>query len=192
MVHIAVFHHARGLSAGVVSFAEQLRADGHDVTVPDLYDGATFDSLAEGMAHAERIGFGSIVERGSDAVAGLPYETVYVGFSLGVLPAQMSAQTRPGAKGAVLCHACVPPSEFGAGWPSGVPVQIHAMDRDDLFVSGGDLDAARGVVKATGDATLFLYPGDRHLFADSSLPDHERAAADLLLQRVRGFLADRA
>jgi dienelactone hydrolase len=186
-----LFHHAQGLTDGVREFADQLRAAGHHVAVPDLYDGATFDSLADGVAHAEQVGFGTIIERGRLAAEPLPDAIVYAGFSLGVLPAQMLAQTRPGAKGALLFHACVPASEFGPAWPQGVPVQIHAMEADEFFVSEGDIDAARDLVTATESAEMFLYPGDRHLFADSSLPDYDESATTLLTQRVLTSLDNR-
>jgi len=189
MTGIIVFHHAQGLTDGVREFADQLRAAGHDVTVPDLYEGKTFGTLKEGVAYADQVGFDTVIERGRRSAEGLPTEIVYAGFSLGVLPAQMLAQTRPGAKGALLFHACVPPSEFGCPWPRGVPVQIHAMDADEFFVDEGDLDAARNLVETVENAELFLYPGDRHLFADSSLPVYDAAAATLLLQRTLAFLA---
>ena len=189
MTDVIVFHHAQGLTDGVREFADQLRASGHQVTVPDLYDGATFDALDDGVAYARQVGFDTIIERGRLAAEGLPNGIVYAGFSLGVLPAQMLAQTRPGAKGALLFYACVPPSEFGGPWPQGVPVQIHAMDADELFVAeGGDLDAARELVETTESAELFLYPGDQHLFADNSLPAYDESAATLLKQRVLNFL----
>jgi dienelactone hydrolase len=133
--------------------------------------------------------------RGSNAarspaifVADLASEVGYAGFSLGVLPAQMLAQTRAGAKSVLLFHSCVPLSEFGGEWPNGLPVQIHAMEVDELFVTEGDLDAARQLVDATDAAELFLYPGDQHLFAESSLPRYDDAAATLLKQRVLSFL----
>jgi dienelactone hydrolase len=107
-----------------------------------------------------------------------------------VLPAQKLAQTRPGARGALLFYSCVPASEFGS-WPAGVPVQIHGMDADPFFVDEGDFDAARELVESTEDAELFLYPGDRHLFADSSLPSYDAQAADLLTRRVKSFLEAR-
>ena len=113
---------------------------------------------------------------------------MYAGVSLGVAPAQMLAQTRAGAKGALLLHACVPLSEFGGAWPPGVPVQIHGMDADDIFVGDGDLEAARALVRTTTDAELFLYPGNQHLFADESLPSYDHRAATLLTERVLGFL----
>ncbi|MBW0105292.1 dienelactone hydrolase family protein [Pseudonocardia sp. KRD291] len=197
MAHVVVFHHACGLTTGIRSFADRLRADGHDVCTPDLYDGATFTALDAGVAHAREIGFGVLLERGRRAVAAefpedLPGELVTVGFSLGALPAQMLAQTRPGVAGAVLCHACVPASEFGDAWPPGVPLQVHAMEGDELFVNDGDLDAARDIVASTDDADLFLYPGTTHLFADESLPDHDESAAAVLVQRVRDFVAERS
>lgn len=188
MADIIVFHHACGLTEGVQAFAAQLRAAGHHVSVPDLYEGQTFDTLDKGVGYAQQVGFGTIIERGRLAAQSLPNEIVYAGFSLGVLPAQLLAQTRPGAKGAVLCHSCVPASEFGGPWPEGVPVQIHAMEADEFFVGEGDLDAARDLAATAESAELFLYPGDQHLFADSSLTAYDEGAAALLRQRVLSFL----
>jgi dienelactone hydrolase len=189
MTDVVLFHHAQGLTEGVRAFADDLRAAGHDVTTPDLYDGATFATLEQGVAHAEQIGFGTVIERGRAAAEPLPEGVVYAGFSLGVLPAQALAQTRAGAKGALLFHSCVPTSEFGAGWPKGVPVQIHGMDADDFFMTEGDVDAARELVASTDNAQLFLYPGDQHLFADKSLASYDEAATALLTERVLAFLA---
>jgi dienelactone hydrolase len=189
MTDIVVFHHAQGLTAGVRELADKLSAAGNDVTLPDLYEGKTFDALDDGVAYAQQVGFDTIIERGRLAAEALPNEIVYAGFSLGVLPAQMLAQTRPGARGALLFHSCVPTSEFGCPWPQGVPVQIHGMDADEYFVGEGDVDAARSLVETVESAELFLYPGDQHLFADSSLPAYDPAAATLLLQRTLWFLA---
>ena len=97
--------------------------------------------------------------------------------------------TRPGARAALLFHACVSVYELGTSWPDDVPVQVHAMQADPFFVDGGDFDAARALVDETADAELFLYPGDLHLFADSSLPSFDAAASALLTQRVLTFLA---
>ncbi|MFE3455059.1 dienelactone hydrolase family protein [Nonomuraea sp. NPDC059194] len=188
MADVLLFHHAHGLTSGVREFAEVLRRAGHTVHVPDLYEGRVFDQLEDGAAYAQETGFGTIIERGRVAAEGLPGELVYAGFSLGVLPAQLLAQTRAGAKGALLMHACVPVSEFGDAWPEGVPVQIHGMDADEFFAGEGDLDAARTLVETTTAAELFLYPGDQHLFADSSLPSYDEQAATLLTERVLGFL----
>jgi dienelactone hydrolase len=188
MTDVILFHHAQGVTEGVRGFADQLRAAGHSVTVPDLYDGRTFASIEDGVGYAQETGFGTIIERGEAAAAALPAGIVYAGFSLGVLPAQKLAQTRVGAKGALLFESCVPVSEFGSEWPPGVPVQIHGMDSDAFFAEEGDLDAAKDLVAKATDAELFLYPGNRHLFADSSLASYDEAAAALLKQRVLDFL----
>ena len=191
MAEALLFHHAQGQTTGFHAFADDLRGAGHTVHTPDLFDGRTFDSIDAGLAYAQEIGFGEVVERGVRAAESLPAELVYAGFSLGVVPAQKLAQTRPGARGALLFYSCVPVSEFGSSWPAGVPVQIHGMDADPIFVDEGDIDAARALVASTTDAELFLYPGDQHYFADSSLPSYDADAAALLQQRVLEFLATR-
>lgn len=188
MAEVILYHHAQGLTSGVRDFAEQLRQAGHTLHISDLYGGHVFDSLEEGIAYAQNVGFGAIMERGQSAAEGLPNTLVYGGFSLGVMPAQMLAQTRPGAKGALLFHACLPTSEFGGAWPAGVPVQIHGMDGDPLFAEEGDLDAARALVATTSGAELFLYPGKEHLFADDSLPSYDERATALLMEHVLRFL----
>jgi dienelactone hydrolase len=187
MAEILLFHHAQGRTSGFLAFADELRAAGHAVHAPDLYDGKTFPTLDEGVGYAKEVGFDTIGERGRRAADGLPTELVYAGFSLGVVPAQELAQTRPGAKGALLFSAAFPASEFGGSWP-GVPLQIHMMEADEWAME--DLPAARELVATIEGAELFLYPGDRHLFADSSLPDYDEGAAKLLKQRVLSFLDD--
>ena len=188
MAEVLLYHHAQGLTDGVRDFAAELRAAGHIVHVPDLYDGHTFDSLDDGIAYASQIGFGTLMDRGVAAADQFGTALVYAGFSLGVLPAQRLAQTRPGATGALLIDSCLPVTEFGRAWPTGVPVQVHGMDADPIFAGEGDLDAARDLVASTEDAELFLYPGQQHLFADSSLPSYQPAAATLLARRVVEFL----
>jgi dienelactone hydrolase len=191
MAEVLLFHHAQGQTEGFHVFADELRRAGHTVHAPDLFEGRTFGSIDEGLAYAQEMGFGEIIERGERSANTLPGELVYAGFSLGVVPAQKLAQTRPGARGALLFYSCVPVSEFGTSWPEDVPVQIHGMDADPFFVDEGDLDAARAIVESTENAELFLYPGDQHYFADSSLPSYDEAATKLLTQRVLSFLEER-
>lgn len=191
MAEVLLFHHVLGLTPGVVSFADALRAAGHTVHTPDLFGGRTFDSIEAGAAHVDEIGFGTVVERGVAAAEGRPAAIVYAGFSLGVVPAQCLAQTREGARGAVLIEACVPVAEFGESWPDGVPVEVHGMADDEFFAGEGDIDAARALVASTPHAELFVYPGDGHLFADPASPAHDEAATALLLERVIAFLAER-
>lgn len=190
MVEVVVYHHVQGLTTGVVAFADELRQAGHTVHTPDLFDGRTFATIEDGMAYARQTGFEALLERGTAAAESLPSDgLVYAGFSMGVMPAQKLAQTRAGAAGALLLHACVPVSEFGQRWPDGVPVQVHGMDADPFFTEeGGDLDAAQELAASTDQAEVFLYPGNEHLFTDSSLASYDSAATALLLKRALRFL----
>lgn len=190
MAEIVLLHHAQGLTRGVLAFGDVLRGAGHVVHTPDLVGGRVFDTLDEGVAHLQQVGFDEVRERALRAVAGLPEALVYLGMSVGVMPAQQLAQTRSGARGALLLYSCVPVAEFGPAWPEGVPVQVHAAERDPFFVDDGDLDAARALVASTPDAELFLYPGEAHLFADSSLASYDVTAATALTERVLAFLHD--
>ena len=191
MADVLLFHHAQGLTPGVRAFADELRAAGHTVHTPDLFDGRTFGSIPEGMAFIEATGFDTLRERGVHTADDLPPGLVYGGFSFGEMIAQQLAQTRQGARGALLFYSCIPiTGEWAFGpWPDGVPVQIHGMDADPFFVGEGDVDAAREIVATVPDAELFLYPGDQHYFADSSLPSYDPEATALLTRRVLEFLA---
>ncbi len=190
MAEVLLFHHAQGLTPGVRAFADELRGAGHIVHTADLFDGRTFQSIEEGLAYIGGVGFDDMRERGARVADDLPPALVYAGFSFGVLPAQKLAQTRPGARGALFFHSCLPISgEWAFGpWPDGVPVQIHGMENDPIFVGEGDIDAAREIVAKVEDAKLFLYPGDQHYFADSSLPSYDAGATALLTSRVLEFL----
>lgn len=191
MAEVLLFHHAQGLTPGVRSFADALTAAGHLVHCPDLFDGRTFGSIDAGTAYIKGVGVDELVERGVRTAGSLPNELVYAGFSFGAMIAQKLAQTRPGARGALLFYAAIPITgdwAFGP-WPSGVPVQIHGMDHDPIFVGEGDVEAAREIVATVEDAELFLYPGDQHYFADSSLASFDPDATQLLMSRVLAFLA---
>ena len=188
MTEVLLFHHAQGQTPGFRAFADDLKAAGHVVHTPDLYDGRTFSTLDDGVNYARQLGFEEILRRGEAAAKGMPPDLVYAGFSLGVMPAQKLTQTRPGATGAVFVSACLPPSEFEKPWPDGVPLQVHMMDKDPWGEE--DLPVARDLVAELPKAELFLYPGEGHLFADSSLSDFDPGAASLLKDRVLRFLAD--
>ncbi len=186
MAEVVLFHHAQGLTSGITAFADRLREAGHVVHTPDVYEGRTFATLDEGMAHARGIGFETVLERGRLAAEALPAEVVHGGFSLGGMTAQLLAQTRPGARGLLLLHTAIPLQEIGGVWPPGLRAQIHPM-QDDAW---GDVDVARELAAAVATVELFVYPGRRHLFTDASLPDHDPAAAAAVTERVLSFLAD--
>jgi dienelactone hydrolase len=190
MTEVALYHHVQGLTQGVRSFADDLRQAGHIVHTPDLFEGRTFETIEEGMAFAREAGFGALTARGVAVADGISPEVVYAGFSFGVMAAQQLAQRRPGARGALLMYSCLPVSEFGDAWPDRVPVQVHGKQDDPFFAE--DLEAAQALVESTDRAELFLYPGDEHLFADSSLATYDAAAAALLTERVLTFLEDAA
>ena len=190
MTTVLLFHHIQGLTPGVTAFANRVREGGHVVHVPDLFGARIFDSIEDGAAFTRSADAPDFDALADDVAAELPPDLVYLGFSWGVMQAQRLAQTRPGAAGAVLCDSCVPITgdwAFGP-WPDGVPAQIHGMDHDPFFAGEGDIDAARELVSLVPDAELFIYPGDAHLFADSSLPQYDAAAADLLTSRVLALL----
>ncbi|WP_377639545.1 dienelactone hydrolase family protein [Oryzobacter terrae] len=189
MAEVVLFHHVQGLTPGVHALADAFRAAGHTVHTPDFLDGATYGSIEEGFAAVKAKGFQARDAWAQEVAAGLPAEVVYAGISLGVMSAQRLAQTRPGARGAILLEACVPPSEFGGPWPGGVPVQVHGMEQDPFFGLEGDLEAARDLVAAVDDGELFVYPGDVHLFTDSSLPSSDPQATALVVERALGLLA---
>ena len=193
MTDVVLFHHLRGLTDGVRAFADELRADGHTVHTPDLFDGEQPDSIEAGAALNKRIGSEEITRRADAAVAELPEALVYAGFSAGVMNAQRLAQTRPGAIGALFYESCLPiTGEWAIGpWPDGVAVQIHGKDKDEFFALEGDIDAAREIVETVGPdrGELFTYPGDEHLFTDNTLPTYDAEATRLVLDRTKSFLA---
>ena len=187
MAEVVLFHHVQGLTEGVLAFAERLRAGRHTVHTPDLFEGERPSSIEDGIAHVQKVGQDALRGRAEQFVAGLPAGLVYAGFSLGAATAQGFAQLRPGARGALLYEGCLPLTgdwAFGP-WPDGVLVQVHGMDADPFFALEGDLDAARELVAAVGPEVgeLFTYPGDQHLFADSSLPGYDADAAALVVER---------
>lgn len=184
MSEVVVYHHSLGLTDGVRLFADALRGAGHTVHTPDLYDDATFETVEAGMAHAEELGFpDEIVRRGRAAAESLPADVHYVGFSMGAMPAQSLAQTRPGARGLVLAYGALPLGQWGdnwpAEWPEGVALQLHSTEGDE------DVEIMQGLAATIPGAELFLYPGPDHLFAERD--DNQRA---LLVKRVLEFLGD--
>ncbi len=186
MAEILLFHHAQGLTPGVIAFADELRAAGHTVHTPDYFEGRTFETVEEGVDHARSIGFQAVNDRAVATAEGLPEELVYAGFSLGVMAAQRLAQTRPGARAALLIDGAAPLGAFG-DWPDGVRLQIHGKEDDPWWKE--DLEGAKELVEAVDGAEMFLYPGDQHLFADSSLASYDAEAASLLIRRAQELLS---
>ena len=185
MTEVILFHHVQGLTDDVRAFADELRGAGHVVHVPDLLEGRTFATIADGIAHVQEIGFDTIMQRGRDAVAGLPEELVYVGISLGVVPAQLLVQTRPGARAAVFLHSAIPPSEFGGrGRPACRPRSMSERD-PEVLPPNGDLEAARALAETEE-------PGGAVPLSRRAAPFRglRRRSAALLRERVLAFVAN--
>src|SRR5215217_2015331 len=195
MAEIVLFHSALELRPGVTAAAYRLRAAGHTVHVPDYYDGEVFDDLDEGLRKCDALGYAEIVRRAREAVAELPAGLIFAGFSLGAVPAELLAASRPGARGALLIHSAIPVEalgEFGVErWPEGVPVQVHYAD-DDPWVEAEEVEALGDAVGRAGAAfEEHTYPGSGHLFADPDLPEYDRASSEAMWRRAITFL-DRA
>jgi dienelactone hydrolase len=189
MAEVVLFHSALGLRPGVTAAADRLRAAGHNVHTPDYYDGEVFDDLDEGLRKRDELGYAEIAQRARDAVARLPAELVFAGFSLGAMPAELLAATTPGTRGAVLMHAAIPVKGFGVErWPAGVPVQAHYA-AEDPWVEAGEVAALGDAVRGAGAAfEEHAYPGSGHLFADPDLPGYDRASSEEMWRRVLDFL----
>jgi dienelactone hydrolase len=187
MTDVLLFHHVLGVTDGVRWFADELRAAGHDVTVADLWDGETYPSIEAGVAHAQEVGFGNVIENGVALAADLPAGAVVIGMSLGALPAQKVAQTRSGVRGAVLLYSALPSDEFGGPWPAEVAVQIHIAEKDENLEEG-ELDGAKALAAEAADGAIFLYPGTAHLIAEKGFADFDPESASLILSRTKEFL----
>jgi dienelactone hydrolase len=187
MAEMMLFHSVHGVTPGVVEFADRLRDLGHVVHVADLFEGETFVETADGAAHRDAVGIPALLERATSAAHVLPAGIVYAGFSMGAAPAQLLAQTRPGSAGALLMHGCLPSSTFGSEWPAAVPLSVHGAEDDPAM----DFHVARELVAEAADGELWMYPGSRHLFADSGLPDYDPVLAEHLMTRVVAWLDGR-
>ena len=182
---VVLFHSVLGLRPGVRRWAERIRAAGHRVHVPDLYDGVVFDDIATGLRHVEALGgIPALVARSQAAVAELPQDLVYAGFSNGAASAELLAATRPGARGAILMHGALPADS----WPAAVPLQIHCAAADP-WVDWDDIRALERVAREAGaEVEVHSYPGSGHLFADDGDADYDERAAELMWERVSEFL----
>ena len=194
MAEVVLFHSVLGLRPGVIAASDRLRAAGHAVHAPDLYDGEVFDDLDDGMHKEDALGYQEIARRAREAVAGLPEGLVLAGFSLGAVHAEVLAASRPGALGVVLMHGAVPVEAlkeyFGVDrWPAGVPVQVHYAADDPWVEAEEEVVPLGEAVRGAGAAfEAHAYPGSGHLFADPDLPEYDRTSSEAMWERVLAFL----
>lgn len=184
MANVVVFHHVLGLTEGVLQFAESLRADGHNVWCPDLFKGKHFESLEEGCKYEEDVmGWEGMIAESEKAVADVPADAYFLGFSMGAVYAQRLAELRPGAKGAILMHGCVQGGFFATEWPAGVRLQIHQTSGDPWT----DMSTMATLCEQVG-GELYEYPGPGHILSDPVFPEYNAETAELILGRVKNFL----
>ncbi len=194
MAEVVVFHSVLGLRPGVIAAADRLRAAGHTIHTPDLFDGEVFDDLDDGQRKEEALGYQEIARRAKEAVAELPAGLVFAGFSLGAVHAELLAASKPGALGAVLMHGAVPVESlsefFGVDrWPEGVPVQVHYAALDPWVEADEEVVPLGDDVRGAGAAfEAHAYPCSGHLFADPALPEYDRASSEAMWERVLAFL----
>jgi dienelactone hydrolase len=186
---IVLLHSAQGLGPGVEIWADRLREAGHEVWAPDLFEGRTFDRLEDGIAHRDEVGVAELMRRAEAALAELPGDVVYCGFSMGAASAGYYAATRKGSRGAVLISGVTPLAQLGVErWPEGVPAQVHFTAEDEWIDRGGVESFEHALDAVRAKLEIHVYPGSGHLFADPASPGYDPAAAELLLTHVLGFL----
>lgn len=184
MAEVVVFHHVQGLTEGVAAIADVFREHGHRVSTPDLFGGRTFSRLEDGVEFVGGLGREVVVNRALEAAAQLGDGAVYCGFSLGTRPAQMLAQSAPGARGALLFHGFYPSDMFAEKWPDGVDLQVHYTVDDEWC----DNAVASQLATDVQHAEIHSYEGSRHLFTDSSVADYDAEHADQAIQHALAFL----
>lgn len=193
MAEVVLFHSIFGLRPAIGEAADRLRAAGHTVHTPDLFDGHTFDDYEPAFAWAKESGIGDRVDDLTRAaVESLPSDLVFAGYSYGGYCAEMLAATRPGARGLVLFHSAIALKDLQVpSWPASVPVQVHYA-LDDPYREQEELESFGASVHASGASfELYDYAIPGHLFGDRGLANeyHEESAA-LLYTRVLAFLAE--
>ena len=186
MGSLALFHSVYGLRPAVLAAAQRVRSAGHTVVTPDLYGLPATDSLAEGFALAERVGFPAMLERAREAVRHLPPQTVLAGFSMGTGVVEALLPERPHTAGVLLVAGTT--GSF-AGVHPGLRAQLHVAHPDPEFVPP---EAVTAWTTGMGDAgalfEVYRYPGVGHLWLDEGLPEYDAIAAALAWERCLEFL----
>ncbi|MBC9724573.1 dienelactone hydrolase family protein [Streptomyces sp. TRM68367] len=186
-MNIVLFHSAFGLRPAVRQAADRLREAGHQVWTPDLFEGRTFDTVEEGMAHQDEIGKDQLLKRA--VLAAAPYSErglVYAGFSLGAALAQTLGLGDEQARGLLLLHGT---SDLAPNVAlDGLPVQLHVAEPDpfepDDWLSAWYLQMGR----AGADVEVYRYAGAGHVYTDPDLPDYDAEAAEATWRVALGFL----
>ncbi|WP_430867177.1 dienelactone hydrolase family protein [Demequina aurantiaca] len=184
MAEILLFHHALGLTDGLQSFAERLRANHHTVHCPDAYSGRVFTDLDEGVSYAQGIGHDAMEEVANRAHRQNRDARVVMGFSLGAAMAQQLAQHKRHINACLLMGGALPPEALGGDWRHPCHLQVHVADPDE-WVNPNEVESLMFHARQ-GD--LFRYADQGHMFVDPSSRDYDADAADLFEDRVTEWL----
>jgi dienelactone hydrolase len=186
MATILLLHSVRGLRELERGAAERLRAAGHLVTTPDLFDGETASTLDEGVAIEERLWPEPLLGRAAAAADALPADAVLAGFSMGANLATQIWERRKATAGLLLLHGL---GEIPEAPRAGVPLQAHLAEPDGFAPESEIASWQAMAARKRVSAEVVRYPGAGHNFTPPSLPDHDAAAAALLWERALAFLA---
>ncbi|MFE4973105.1 dienelactone hydrolase family protein [Kitasatospora sp. NPDC056651] len=189
MAQIVLFHSAYGLRPAVRAAADRLRAAGHTVHTPDLFDGRTFESVEEAQEFQEELGGRDELLRRA-VTASAPVSEgglVYAGFSLGGAVAQNLALADEKARGLLLLHGT---SDLREDAATEIPVQLHIAEPDP-FEPEDWLNAWYLRMRRAGaEVEVHRYRGAGHLFTDPELPDYDEQAAERAWAASLDFLAE--
>lgn len=185
MAEILLFHHALGLTEGLQSLAERLRANHHIVHCPDSYSGKTFKHLDEGVRFAQELGHDALEEVANRAARQHRDADVVMGFSLGASQAQQLAQHKRRFKACLLMGGALPPESLGGDWRHTCALQVHVADPDE-WVKPSEVN---GLIYHAPHGELFTYPNKGHMFVDTSSKDYDADAADQFEDRMVEWLA---
>ncbi|MEU9299497.1 dienelactone hydrolase family protein [Streptomyces sp. NPDC048269] len=186
-MNIMLFHSTYGLRPAVHAAADRLRAAGHQVQVPDLFEGRTFETVEEGMAHRDGIGRDELLKRA--VLASAPYSDqglVYAGFSFGGSVAQHLALADDKARGLLLLHGTADVADDASA--DELPVQLHIADPDPFEPHDWLTAWYLRMQRAGADVEVHSYPGAGHLFTDPGLEDYDAEAAEQAWKVAIGFL----
>ncbi|MFE6911686.1 dienelactone hydrolase family protein [Streptomyces erythrochromogenes] len=186
-MNIMLFHSTYGLRPAVHAAADRLRAAGHQVQVPDLFEGRTFETVEEGMAHQDEIGRDELLKRA--VLAAAPHSDgglVYAGFSFGGSLAQHLALADEKARGLLLLHGTADLEDSAS--VDGLPVQLHIADPDPFEPHDWLTAWYLRMQRAGADVEVHSYPGAGHLFTDPDLDDYDAEAAEQAWTAAIGFL----
>ncbi|MFF9487886.1 dienelactone hydrolase family protein [Streptomyces sp. NPDC014676] len=186
-MNIMLFHSTYGLRPAVRRAADRLRAAGHEVWTPDLFEGSTFDTVEDGMAYKEGIGKDELLKRA--VLAAAPYSErglVYAGFSFGASVAQTLALGDDKARGLLLLHGTSDIAENAS--VDELPVQLHVAEPDPFETDDWLTAWYLRMGRAGADVEVYRYAGAGHLYTDSELPDYDEEAAEATWRVALGFL----